>query len=484
MQSTSRAAFRTLNRTHSKSVRVRRPVATIAALLLCDAAAIISSLLTAWLVRDTLLRSSQLPDPNTILAALVLVLCALAGASLYPAVTMNPVEELRRSTLSITLGYFALWSTTFLLRDLSESRLIYVLAYSFSLILVPLCRALIRAVLGSCSWWGCTAAILGYGSTGRTIHKSLLKSPNLGLRTIAIFDDDESQLHDVPEGVMSGALSKCGDMTREQCISYGIICMPGLSKQELLVLLDRYEHCFEHIIVIPNLVGMTSLGIAAREVGGVIGLEVTRPLLRPSALRMKRLLDIAVVLLLAAPILLLVCISAVLIWLYDRGPIFYGSYRIGRHGRPFKVWKLRSMVKDGDGRLAEYLAAHPEEEVVWQQTQKLKRDPRVTPVGRFIRKTSIDELPQFWNVFIAEMSIVGPRPVLENQVPLYGPSFALYKQVRPGITGLWQVSGRNHLSFAERVMLDKYVIQNWSVWLDLYILSRTANVVFTAEGAY
>lgn len=141
----------------------------------------------------------------------------------------------------------------------------------------------------------------------------------------------------------------------------------------------------------------------------------------------------------------------------------------------------------GDQRdevLREYLEANPIEKAHWQATQKLQSDPRITRVGRFIRKTSIDELPQFWNVIKGEMSVVGPRPILENQIGMYGSSFNLYKQVRPGMTGLWQVSGRNHLSFQERVKLDKYVIQNWSVWLDLHILGRTFGVLLSREGAY
>jgi lipopolysaccharide/colanic/teichoic acid biosynthesis glycosyltransferase len=142
------------------------------------------------------------------------------------------------------------------------------------------------------------------------------------------------------------------------------------------------------------------------------------------------------------------------------------------------------MKMDADALLHHYLAAHPGEAARWALTQKLPDDPRITRVGRFIRKTSIDELPQFWNILAGQMSVVGPRPVLESQVHMYGPSFELYKLVRPGITGLWQVSGRNDLTFGDRARLDKYVIQNWSVWLDLYILIRTAGVVLTGKGAY
>jgi Undecaprenyl-phosphate galactose phosphotransferase WbaP len=260
--------------------------------------------------------------------------------------------------------------------------------------------------------------------------------------------------------------------------------MPELSRHELLNLVDSYGKCFGHLIVIPNLIGMTSLGICAREVGGIIGLEVSQKLLRPSSRFVKRCLDLALAILLSIPVALTVALFALLIKLEDGGPILYGNERLGLSGKKFKAWKLRSMVTDGDELLRQHLAKFPEELANWNATQKLKRDPRLTRIGALIRKTSIDELPQFWNVLVGEMSVVGPRPVLECQVPMYGPSMGLYKQVRPGITGLWQVSGRNHLTFSERVRLDKYVIQNWSVWLDLYILARTVSVLLSAEGAY
>jgi Undecaprenyl-phosphate galactose phosphotransferase WbaP len=229
---------------------------------------------------------------------------------------------------------------------------------------------------------------------------------------------------------------------------------------------------------------MTSLGICARELGGIVGLEVTRQLLRPSSRFIKRSLDLAITFLIAPCVAALLAIFAILIRLDSPGPVFYGNERVGLGGKKFKVWKLRSMKVDGDEILARHLAANPVLAAEWQTNQKLKRDPRITRVGALIRKTSIDELPQLWNVIFGQMSLVGPRPLLENQMALYGPSYNLYKQVRPGITGLWQVSGRNELAFNERVKLDKYVIQNWSVWLDLYILARTMAVVLTAKGAY
>jgi Undecaprenyl-phosphate galactose phosphotransferase WbaP len=342
----------------------------------------------------------------------------------------------------------------------------------------------VRKAFARCSWWGSQVAILGLGSSGRLLLYTLVNNPQIGLKPFAILDDDPARYAGLESKLIRGPLSRCLEITQQHKISYGIICMPSLGREEMLRLIDLYGACFSHVLVIPNLIGMTSLGICARELGGIVGLEVTRQLLRPSARFAKRTLDLAITLLLSPIVLALVAMAAVLIKLEGKGPVFYGNDRIGLYGRKFKTWKLRSMRLDGDEILERYLAENPAEAMDYHTSQKLKNDPRITRVGALIRKTSIDELPQFFNVLIGQMSIVGPRPMLEKQIEMYGPSFNLYKQVRPGITGLWQVSGRNHLSFSERVKLDKYVIQNWSVWLDLYILARTAGVVLTAKGAY
>ncbi|MEM5775040.1 MAG: sugar transferase, partial [Anaerolineaceae bacterium] len=164
------------------------------------------------------------------------------------------------------------------------------------------------------------------------------------------------------------------------------------------------------------------------------------------------------------------------------GPIFYSNNRIGKNGKIFRKWKFRSMIPDADNVLAKYLEEHPEAMEEWKLCQKLKKDPRVTRIGRYLRKFSLDELPQLWNVFIGEMSLVGPRPIVDAEQ--YRNCYNLYVHVRPGLTGLWQVSGRNDVSFAERVRMDEYYIRNWSIWLDAIILARTPGAVLKGRGAY
>ncbi|HLJ17590.1 MAG TPA: exopolysaccharide biosynthesis polyprenyl glycosylphosphotransferase [Bryobacteraceae bacterium] len=214
------------------------------------------------------------------------------------------------------------------------------------------------------------------------------------------------------------------------------------------------------------------------------GLEVQQRLLRNSSRLVKRTLDLLFVFsggVLAFPLLLFI---AALVKLTSPGPVFYGQVRYGRYGLPFTAWKFRSMIVGSDDVLEECLHADPDLREEWRIFQKLKNDPRITTVGRFLRRTSLDELPQLWNIVLGEMSIVGPRPIIESEITRYGDGFRLYKKVTPGLTGLWQISGRNKLSYEQRVSFDLYYVRNWSLWLDLYILARTGKVVLQGEGAY
>jgi exopolysaccharide production protein ExoY len=164
-------------------------------------------------------------------------------------------------------------------------------------------------------------------------------------------------------------------------------------------------------------------------------------------------------------------------------PIHYWHTRLGRGGRGFRFYKFRSMVHDADAALEEHLGRNDAARTQWEAFQKLEDDPRITAVGRLIRRLSLDELPQFWNVLIGDMSLVGPRPCMERQKALYGSHWGGYCAMRPGITGLWQVSGRNRLPFAKRAELDAYYVDNWSLWLDIRILLKTLGTVVAGDGA-
>ncbi len=198
----------------------------------------------------------------------------------------------------------------------------------------------------------------------------------------------------------------------------------------------------------------------------------------------KRTMDLVQVLLAFPMVVVLVLLIAVAIRLDSPGPVFYSQKRIGHSGKEITIWKFRSMVVNAEEILRVFLERSPVFKKEWEDQRKLKNDPRITRFGKILRHTSLDELPQLWNVLRGQMSLIGPRPIVAEEIELYGMDFETYKQVLPGLTGMWQISGRNDLPFDDRVSLDVYYIQNWSIWLDLYILFQTILVGIQGRGAY
>jgi lipopolysaccharide/colanic/teichoic acid biosynthesis glycosyltransferase len=199
---------------------------------------------------------------------------------------------------------------------------------------------------------------------------------------------------------------------------------------------------------------------------------------------LTRVLDIAVIFLAAPYILFFLIVISILIVLDSKGGPFYSQIRIGKGGRRFPAYKFRTMILNADQHLQRYLDEFPELKAEWQATHKLKRDPRITRVGALLRKLSLDELPQLWNIVIGDMSLIGPRPIVEAEIEKYGKCFELYIQARPGLTGLWQVSGRSDTSYQQRVELDEYYLLHRNIRLDLKILWKTVYVVLGRKGAY
>ena len=234
------------------------------------------------------------------------------------------------------------------------------------------------------------------------------------------------------------------------------------------------------LVVAPSLTNVAGPRITIRPVAGLPLLHVDEPEFTGFRRVVKGVLDrtlAALFLLLASPVVLA---AALAVKVTDRGPAFYGQERVGRNGATFRIWKLRSMYVGADARVAELAEANEQDGVLF----KMRRDPRVTPVGRWLRRFSIDEVPQLWNVVKGDMSLVGPRPPLPREVAKYGADVRRRLLVKPGLTGLWQVSGRSDLSWEESVRLDLHYVENWSVAMDAMILWKTAGAVLRGRGAY
>lgn len=229
---------------------------------------------------------------------------------------------------------------------------------------------------------------------------------------------------------------------------------------------------------IPRLV--VDAAPAPNKISGSVPLDLPRTLPSFYRSRGKRALDVGLVLATAPVSLALIGVCALALWI-EGGRPFYSQDRLGRDGRRFSILKLRTMVRDADERLKDLIAADPALKAEWDSQQKLRHDPRITPVGRVLRATSLDELPQLWNVLRGQMSLVGPRPMMPEQLPLYGDP-AIYFDLRPGLTGLWQVSARNEAGFSERYEKDALYHESMSPLRDLWLMLRTVGVVFRRTG--
>jgi Undecaprenyl-phosphate galactose phosphotransferase WbaP len=407
---------------------------------------------------------------------------ALLG--LYPGYGIDEAEELRRQTYAVmaTLAITAVFAVALKIDNLS--RLLLLVGFVSLLVLAPFARHSTKVAMERVGLWGKPIILFGVGEAGSRLVKTLRKEWMLGFRPVAAFDNDlvpaGGALQGVPYG---GNLEDAVNLARSHKIDTVIFAMPGTRREELAPPVSRASLSFRHVMVITDLTGITNSAVVARDFAGTCGVEIRHNLLDPWARKIKRTLDLFGVVvggLLISPILLAICI---LIKLDSRGPAFYGHWRLGAEGKHFRCWKFRTMNPRAEHVLEEYLRTNPHLRAEWEQTQKLRDDPRVTRVGRCLRKTSLDELPQLWNVLWGQMSLSGPRPIVDSEVPKYGAVYELYRRINPGMTGAWQVSGRSNTTYAERVAIDAQYVRNWSFWLDLVILVRTIKMVLLGRGA-
>jgi exopolysaccharide biosynthesis polyprenyl glycosylphosphotransferase len=462
-----------------------------------------------------------------ILAVLPLCVLIFAYVHLYAATPPSPPEEIRRTVLGVTFVCAGLWSVSFLVRSGGWDgvpHVAWVLTWLISAFLVPLSRALLRYKFSSRKWWGQPVVVLGAGRVGRAVVGTLQRRPQLGLKPVAVLDDDplkhgtlratwgdgDIEVEAVPESTSEppkstpespstrsawanfsqieevpvlGGLDLAPVLSQRLKIRFAVVAMPEADAAALLGIIERYAESFQSVLAIPDLFDLAYFGAATRDLGGVLGIEVRRQLLLTGPRIAKRAMDVFITgtaLLLVSPILVLVGLS---IWVDSRGGIFYRQRRLGQDGVRFHALKFRTMHGDGEKRLAEMLQRDAKMRAEYEEFHKITDDPRVTRVGRFLRKYSLDELPQLWNVLVGDMSLVGPRPYLEREIPEMDQKEAIILRVKPGITGIWQVTERNASTFERRLHMDVEYVRSWSPWLDIYVLARTVPVVLGGTGS-
>lgn len=454
-------------------------------MLLADALSLLTASWSAVLIRYALGGEFALSLYAGLLPMLILFFPLLAMRDLYPGMLLSPPDELKRLSQSITLGFLLLGVGTFLAKHGEVySRAILLLAWGETLILTPMGRALARRLGQHLDIWGYPTVILGAGQTGCAVAETLKRQWRLGLKPLLFLDDDPQKTGTLLAGLpVAGPLDSAETHAPDPAHCVAILAVPGIGRPRLTHILETRLARFNRVILIPDLRGVTSLWVSATDIGGLLGLDIRHKLLDRRRQLVKRGLELAMIALSLPLSLPLMGLLALAVRLDSPGPIFFRHNRIGQGGTDIVIWKFRSMRADAEQRLAECLQ-DPELRREWEQTQKLRHDPRITRLGRVLRATSLDELPQLWNVITGNLSLVGPRPIVWDEVERYRDGFELYKRVRPGLTGLWQISGRSNTSYALRVTLDAYYVRNWSVWLDIYILAKTPLELLKAKGAY
>ncbi len=351
-------------------------------------------------------------------------------------------------------------------------------------VLLPVFRQFAKRILCKFGFWGMPSIIIGDASNATEAYQAILSEPSTGFKVVGFVNP----VNNVELGTLTELPYISKDEYFERLHDFPKVFIALEKNQSDLRdrwLRDLTRHGVCDISVVPALRGIPLYGTDMSHFFSheVMMLRVKNNLNRTSSRIVKRAFDIVVsasLLLILSPILAYIAHKV----RQDGGLATYGHERVGLNGKTFRCLKFRSMVMNSKEALEELLKSDSQARDEWEREFKLKNDPRITKVGRFLRKSSLDELPQLWNVLWGEMSLVGPRPVIEEELLRYNEDVDYYYMAKPGMSGLWQVSGRNNTDYATRVYLDSWYVKNWSLWYDIVILFKTVGVVIRGDGAY
>ena len=492
---------------------LRSVLLTVAPLILADIVAVLVSTFIAAQLARGIWPAIALNWAELTAALVVGSLLANLAAGLYPGIGISPITEVRQATNAAAIvGPVFLIAALFVEQAGLPVHFVILATCALLTINLPVIRGVARTLLSRFGWWGQPALIVGNGAVAASVFRHLNHNPRLGLRPVGIVGGHDEPAHrenghrepghNKPEHGRQQHGKKDHPRKEHRAVARNYLgSMSGgnrllhqLGNPWLIVAatdrlqanVDQWGAAGHYPTMVSYVDGSPSLW---RRASSCLDWPGTQDSDSPAALSgvtklLKRAIDLSLTLIGGALLLPFLLLIAALIKLSSPGPVIFRQRRVGYGGREFVCWKFRTMVCNGDEVLAAHLERDPEARAEWNRDHKLRRDPRVTSIGRLLRKTSLDELPQLWNVLRGEMSLVGPRPIVPAEIPDFGSSFKAFCSVLPGITGLWQVSGRNHTTYSEHVELDRFYAENYSLWLDIYILILTVKVVLFRQGAY
>ncbi len=464
-----------------------RQLGVSATLAVGDFLAALGALTLAQLLFEgtTFAATSLASAPSTLFYALLLWPAMAWREGLYPGYGLGAPQELKKQVSAAAYAGLLLAAGTLLFYDhLPLPRTTLVAMVLLSAVLAPVIRAGLKRALLYLDFWGRPVVVLGAGQAGRRVIRSLQKRPLDGLHPVALFDDDPAKIGTWLEGVpVEGPLDHADAYALANNVQHAIVAIPTASSEKLGELVNRRSPVFKRVQFVPDLEALPSQDVYTSELDGMLALEVRRGLYSRRNQLTKRLIDLTLSTIGIAVLAPLLLMLYVWVKLDSRGPALYRSERIGQRGEVFACLKYRSMYLDAETRLEEVLRQDEALRHEYERFHKLDDDPRLTRAGRIMRRFSLDELPQLYNVLKGEMSLVGPRPYLTREYEAMGAYRGAILEAKPGITGYWQVSGRSNVTFQDRLEMEAYYVRNWSIWWDIVILVQTVATVIRREGA-
>jgi len=388
--------------------------------------------------------------------------------------------------ISIYATAFTTWVMYFSGATQTISRPFIFFSWFFASISLILGRFLVKRIFMYLGLWKRQVIVVGSEQAVELLTNAFNDEPELGYQILGVIKAGAEKEHLRSLYPILGDLNHLEQTIIETGVSEVIIAMPELANEKLLEIVYQVQSLVKRVIIVPNLVGLPLINLEAASFFNqkAIMLSVRNNLLSSPNRLLKRLFDLGMGLLLLIPSLPMMAIIAVLVKLDSHGSVLHNGKRLGKNGKEFVCYKFRTMYLEGDAMLSKYLEENMDAKEEWEQFAKLRTfDPRVTKVGKWLRKLSLDELPQLFNVISGEMSLVGPRPYLPRERIKMNYYVETILETTPGITGLWQVRGRNNIDFLGRLSLDSWYVRNWSLWLDISLLVRTIKVVLFRHGA-
>ena len=366
------------------------------------------------------------------------------------------------------------------------SRAYVVIFFAMAFICLCISRQLLIKTCRRLNLMKEAVVFIGAGKTTQKIIDFTRNNNCFGINVAGLFDETP-KIKDITEKYhIFRDLEETKDYIQRYKIRTVIIAVPSMEKERLLNLIEDLQPIVRNLMFVPNIVGMPVFNLEVKRLyeNNMVLLGIKNNLAKKTNRRIKRVFDIVLGLIICIPATIIILLCYIWVKIDSKGPAFFNAKRIGKNGKEFTCYKFRSMYMNADEILDNYLAKNPEARREWNEFQKLHDfDPRVTKAGKIMRKTSLDELPQIFNVLKGEMSLVGPRPYLPREAELMGEYKQIIITTVPGITGYWQVNGRSDVTFEGRLKMDNWYIRNWSIWMDIELLFKTIKAVFCSKGA-